>query len=152
MDGSQFSLSDALKRGPVVTSFLQNLPAGVPVCIPFLSAYTKAMVERRLPLSASLRTRRKTQLRLSKSTGDFSGAAGRHEYLSRVEYLRPDQCAHDILDRAGWRDRDLQRWLGTEEIEEISRRTGDVPLAKDQSRCFLPTRNTGLPSRLKLKN
>ena len=131
----QFSLSEALARGPVwrYSSRFPAPPASTP--FPFCREFMKPTDTNVSPSWGSRKIEKRHGRFHKEIQNHFPHPARRHEFLSGVEHLRTDQCPHRILDRAGRRNRDFQRRLDKERHRRVNQRPPKPPQAAP-CRCF----------------
>ena len=105
-------LRDELARGPLVLAFFK---VSCPTCqyaFPFLERLDRAYGHKGVRIIGVSQNEPKHTADFAKEFGvTFPVLLDETGLLSRVERLRPDQCPDRFLDRPGWRDRTLQRWL-----------------------------------------
>ena len=110
MDGSKFSLQDALTRGPVLAVFFKN---SCPVCqyaLPYFERIYKTYGKGKLSIVGISQNDKKDTAEFMKRYGMyFSNASRRHQDLTRFECIRADQCPYRVLDFGRRRNRNLER-------------------------------------------
>ena len=113
MDGKQFSLREALARGPVLAAFFKISCPTCQYALPFLQRIYEAHGNKAVTIvGISQNTKKDTAAFIREYGITFPRSAGRHQFLSGFQCLRTHQRPHHLLDRKGRRNRDLKRGLG----------------------------------------
>ena len=112
LDGANFSLQDALHRGPVLAVFFK---VSCPVCqyaFPFFERLHKAYGSQKVAIVGFLRTIRQHRRLPERVRRILPHAPRRSRRLHGLERLWPDQRALLVLHWPGWQNQDLQCRLG----------------------------------------
>ena len=113
MDGKQFSLREALARGPVLAAFFKISCPTCQYALPFLQRIYEAHGNNAVTIvGISQNTKKDTAAFIREYGITFPVLLDDTSSYPVFQCLRSHQCPQHLLDRKGRRNRDLKRGLG----------------------------------------